>query len=141
LFTPIRVGNYKRKEALSFIVKKSPNKFNAQGQATMANLPFEGEAEYAMYLDWLVKAGEIKSWDQVKIDLKVNGVHITNYFVDFKVVTKNDTIQYHEYKGMVTIEWQMKWNLLHALINEIDPGAELIVIKHTSKYNPFKKSR
>jgi hypothetical protein len=125
---------------MSFRITKSPNKFNAKGTNYDGKFYHsKGEAEYAMYLDWQVKAKEIKSWErQVKLDLRVNGIHITNYFIDFKVLTKHDSVQFIEYKGMVTPEWQMKWNLLHALINEIEPGAELIIVKHTSKYNPFR---
>lgn len=96
----------------------------------------KGEAAYAQELDWLKKTGEIKEWDrQIKIPLKVNGVLICNYYVDFKVITKHDTVQYHEYKGFETAEWKMKWQLFTALLVDIDPCAELIVIKHKS----FKK--
>lgn len=88
------------------------------------------EANYARDLDWRIKAGEIKEViPQYKIDLRVNGVHIANYFVDFKVIMKDDSIQFHEVKGMVLPLWQMKWRILEATVNEIEPGAELIVIK------------
>lgn len=88
------------------------------------------EANHAEELDWRIKAGEIKEViPQFKIDLKVNGMHITNYYVDFKVVMKDDSIQFHEVKGMVLPLWAMKWKLLEATIDEVEPGAELIVIK------------
>lgn len=89
------------------------------------------EAQYAEELDWLIKSGEIKSWDrQVKIDLRVNGIHIANYFCDFRVINKFGGVEYHEVKGMILPLWQMKWKLLEALKEEIlEPGAELIVIK------------
>lgn len=116
----------------------STNKFNAKRQDYNGKwYHSKGEAAYAAELDWLQKAGEIKSWErQVKIDLKVNGIHITNYFVDFKVITKDGIVQYHEYKGVETPDFIIKWNLLHALIDEIDPGAELILIKHKSNFKP-----
>ena len=119
---------------MAFRVRKSTNKFSAK-RTDYNGLWYhsKGEASYAQELDWLVKSGDIKSWErQVKIDLKVNGIHITNYFVDFKVITKYDTIQYHEYKGVSTPDFLIKWNLFHALINEIDPGAELVLIQHSS---------
>ena len=121
---------------MAYRVIKSNNKFNAKGTNYDGKFYHsKGEAEYAMHLDWLKKAGVVKSWErQVKIDLRVNGTHITNYYIDFVVTTKDDTIQYVEYKGMITADWQMKWNLLHALIDEICPGAELILVKHVSKY-------
>lgn len=88
------------------------------------------EANYARDLDWRIKAKEIKEViPQYKIDLKVNGKHICNYYVDFKVIMSDGSIQFHEVKGLILPIWQMKWNLLQALINEIEPGAELLVIK------------
>lgn len=120
---------------------KSSNKFKAKRQDYNGKwFHSRGEAAYAEELDWRIKAGEIKSWEgQVKIPLNVNGVHITNYYVDFKVITKHDSVEYHEYKGFETPEWRMKWALFTALLPEIDPGAELIVVKHQSFYKPPKK--
>lgn len=119
---------------------KSSNKFNAKGRNYNGQWYHStGEMNYAQELDWRLKAGEIKSWDrQVKIPLVVNGVHIANYYVDFKVIDKHGAVQYIEYKGFETPEWRMKWNLFHALLPEIDPGAELIVVKHKS-YKPRRK--
>lgn len=123
---------------MSYRQVKSSNKFKAKRQDYGGKwYHSKGEAAYAEELDWRMKAGEIKSWErQVKIDLKVNGVHICNYYVDFKVIDKHGAVSYHEYKGMETPDWRIKWNLFTALINEIDPGAELIVIKHQSTYKP-----
>jgi hypothetical protein len=88
------------------------------------------EATHAEELDWRIKAGEIKEViPQHKIELRVNGKLIANYYVDFKVIMADGSIQFHEVKGMVLPLWQMKWNLLQALVDEIEPGAELLVIK------------
>jgi len=118
---------------MSFVPRKSTNKFRSVKTEYGGNLfHSKGEAGYAMELDWRIKAGDIKSYErQVKIDLTVNGVHICNYFVDFKVINKHGGVEYHEYKGAVLALFMLKWRLFQALINEIDPGAELIVIKHT----------
>lgn len=115
------------------------NKFNAKGRRYNGQwYDSTGEMQYAMELDLRLKAGDIQSWErQVKISLDVNGHHITNYYCDFRVITKDGTTQYVEYKGAETLAWQMKWNLFHALLPEIDPGAELIVIKHKAKYRPI----
>lgn len=117
---------------------KSSNKFKAKKQDYGGKwYHSKGEAAYAEELDWRIKSGEIKSWDrQVKIPLRVNGVLICNYYVDFKVITKHDSVEYHEYKGFETAEWKMKWQLFTALLSEIDPGAELVVIKHRSHHKP-----
>lgn len=88
------------------------------------------EANHAEELDWRIKAGEIKEViPQHKIDLKVAGVHICNYYIDFKVILKDDSVEYHEVKGFETETWRLKWKLFEALLDEIDKGAALIIIK------------
>src|SRR6478736_131002 len=88
------------------------------------------EANYAKQLDWRIKAGEVKEWKrQHKIDIKVNGVHICNYYIDFVVTLKDRSQQYIEVKGMEQEVWRLKWKLCMALKNEIAPGIEWIVIK------------
>lgn len=88
------------------------------------------EAAYAMELDWRKKAGEIKEIiPQFKIDLRVNGLHICNYYVDFKVILKDGSVEFHEVKGMVLPLWQLKWRILEATIDGVEKGASLIVIK------------
>ena len=88
------------------------------------------EAQYAEDLDWRVKGKDIKSWErQIKIALDVNGYHICNYYVDFKITHNDGGIEYVEVKGFETEVWRLKWKLFEALINEIDPGAEITVYK------------
>jgi hypothetical protein len=70
---------------------------------------------------------------EIKIPLRVNDVFIANYYIDFIYVDKNDTIIYLEVKGLELPLWQLKWRLLTALINEIEPGAELQILKQDSK--------
>lgn len=111
---------------------KSKSKYNNKSK-TYNGLTYDSikEANYAEELDWLIKAGEIQSWTrQVKIDLKVNGKHICNYYCDFRVINKTGGIEYHEVKGLVLPIFQIKWSLLQAVKDEIlEPGAELIIIK------------
>lgn len=88
------------------------------------------EANHAEELDWRIKAGEIKEViPQYKIDIRINGQHICNYYVDFKVIMADGSVQFHEVKGVVLPLWQIKWRLTEVLLEEIEPGAELIVIK------------
>ncbi|MBX4188246.1 MAG: DUF1064 domain-containing protein [Candidatus Doudnabacteria bacterium] len=110
---------------------RTKNKYGAKGQ-TYDGLWYHSkkEAKYAEELDWLLKAKKIQSWErQVKIDITVNGKHICNYYCDFKVINKDGDVEFHEVKGFATSEWQLKWKLFHAIIDEISPGAALIVIK------------
>lgn len=91
----------------------------------------KGEANYAAQLEWRKKAGEIKEIiPQYKVELRVNGKLICNYKVDFKLIMADDSVEFHEYKGLELPLWQIKWKLMEALIDEIEPGAEMVVIKH-----------
>ena len=117
-------------------LQKSGNKYHAQStqyEGTTYHSKFE--AAYAAALDLSVKAGEIKSWErQVKLDLKVNGIHITNYYIDF-VVTHNDgSREFIECKGFATAEWQMKWRLLEATFDQFkqSPDDIMTLVKQSS---------
>lgn len=92
------------------------------------------EASYARDLDLLVKAKKIIGWDrQVKIQLDVNGYHICNYYIDFKVYHKDKTIEYVETKGYATDVWKMKWKLFEALYGDL-PDVVLTVVKQRNNF-------
>lgn len=110
---------------------QTKNKYNAKGQEYNGHwYHSKKEARYAEELDWLVKGKKIRSWErQVKVELKVNGKLICNYYCDFKVIDNEGGVQFHEVKGLSTDTFILKWKLFQALIDEISPGAELIIIK------------
>jgi len=116
------------------------NKYNAESQTYNGHkYDSKYEASYAMNLDWRLKAGEIKEWHpHVKIDLRVNGCHIANYIVDFMIINLDESVEYHETKGFETYNWKIKWDLFHALKDEIEPGCEIVLIKQ-SRYGKFTK--
>lgn len=88
------------------------------------------EAKVAQELDWRKKAGEISEIiPQFKISLDVNGYHVCNYYCDFKVIKTDGSIEFVEAKGFETETYRLKKRLLEALIQQIEPGAEYIVIK------------
>lgn len=88
------------------------------------------EAGRAQELDLLKKAGEIKDWErQHKIDLKVNGYHICNYYIDFKVTHNNGDIELEEVKGFETEVWRLKWKLTEAILSKENPEIKLTVIR------------
>jgi hypothetical protein len=120
---------------------KSKNKFNAKGRTYNGRWYHStGEMNYAQELDWLKKSGEIKEWiPQFKIELRVNGILICNYFCDFKIITNHGSVEFHEYKGVKLQDWMIKWKLLQALKDEIEPGCELVLIEHKSRPPKWKK--
>mgnify|MGYP000025146300 CR=1 FL=1 len=110
---------------------QSKNKYNAKSKE-YGGKRYDSikEARYAEELDWLVKAKKIQGWErQVKIDLKVNGKHICNYYCDFKVIHNDGSIEFAEVKGMVLPLWEYKWRLFDALLEEMYPGARMTVVK------------
>jgi hypothetical protein len=87
------------------------------------------ECAYAQELDLRKRAGDIKSWvRQVKIDLTVNGKHITNYFIDFLIMHNDDSFEYVEVKGYETEEWKLKWKIFNILYENI-PNTKLTLVK------------
>jgi hypothetical protein len=106
------------------------NKFNAKTtKYDGTNYHSKLEASYAMKLDWQLKGKLIKSWSgQHKIELYVNGMKICNYYMDFRVVNNDGSIEYHEVKGYETDVWKLKWKLLKATISDHE-NAELILAK------------
>lgn len=88
------------------------------------------EASYAIDLAWKKKIGEVVNIiPQYKLDLRVNGKHITNYFIDFKVEYTDGRVELVEVKGFETDLWLVKWRLTEALLEELEPGAKLVLIK------------
>lgn len=103
------------------------NKYNAQSQV-YNNYRYDSrkEATYAIELDWRIKAGEITKWErQHKISIDVNGIHICNYYIDFKVYYPNEKIEYVEVKGFETDLWRLKWRLSKAMY----PDYKFILVK------------
>ena len=81
------------------------------------------EADKAVQLDWMQKAGEIKEWTpQHKWELYVNDKKICGYKIDFRVVNTDGTIDYIETKGAKTYDFMLKWNLTLALFDELTAG-------------------
>lgn len=77
------------------------------------------EAEHAHSLDLLKKAKHEKdrvvNWErQFKVSFDINGHHICNHFVDFKVEYADGRVELHEVKGMESDVWKLKRNLLEA---------------------------
>jgi hypothetical protein len=80
------------------------------------------EADYAINLDWKLKAKEIKSWArQICFNLVVQDQHICKYYLDFMVEYNNGTIEYIEVKseGTKTELWKIKWKLVQVLYPDV----------------------
>ena len=90
------------------------------------------EANYAIDLDWRIKAKEVKSWSrQHKFELYINEIFICKYYIDFRVELTDGTIEYVEVKGFSTDLWKLKWKITEAIFEELTKGenAKLILVK------------
>lgn len=108
----------KAKEFLEEYRKRQKrNKFNAK--STVYNgrrYDSKLEASYAMELDWQKKAGLIKDWEaQRKLDIRVNGEHICNYYIDFVVIRNDGIEEMHEVKGAELPLWKLKYKLAQVI--------------------------
>lgn len=88
------------------------------------------EATYAKNLDWRLKAKDIRRWSrQIKIPLAVNGIHICNYFIDFKIIHNDGSLELIETKGMETSTWKLKYKLFKAIFAKEHPGVIITLVK------------
>lgn len=120
-------------ELLSMYTKKyqNRNKYKAVRQTFKGrSYHSKKEAQYAAELEWRLKAGEIVEYiPQYPLRLYVNEKKICNYFIDFKVIYPDDTVELVEVKGFETDVWRLKWKLTQALLDEIEPNATLVLVK------------
>lgn len=76
----------------------------------------KAEAEHAMALDAMVRAGTVRQWRrQVAFDLIVAGVWIETYRIDFEVDYADGRTVLEEIKGAPAREWKIKDRLFRAL--------------------------
>lgn len=108
-------------------LQRSKNKYgNVRAEYNGSSYMSKKEANYAFELDLQVKAKEIKEWrKQVRVPLKINGVLICTYVVDFLITHNDDSEEYIEIKGFETKDWKLKYKMFKALF----PDKKLTVIK------------
>ena len=97
--------------------KKGNNKYNAKKCKYKDSIYHSRlEAHSAMWLDSLLAQGKIKAIKrQSRLSIDVNGKHICNLYVDFKVTLLDGSEKYCEIKGFPSKEWMIKKNLALAL--------------------------
>jgi hypothetical protein len=77
------------------------------------------EGSEAQNLDLRKKAGDIKDWKaQVPFEMRVNGMLICRYKVDFVVYHNDGSKEAIETKGFETSTWRLKWKLMEALYGD-----------------------
>lgn len=68
------------------------------------------EANYAVYLDWLVKQKQIKDWEYESENYFFEGIKLGNnsYRPDFKVFLNDGKFELHEVKGFMSSDGKVK---------------------------------
>ena len=78
------------------------------------------EANYARYLNWLIKQGEIKAWefevDTFQFPVKRGNM---SYLPDFKITNNDGSIEYHEVKGYMDDNSRVKLNRMAKYYPEV----------------------
>jgi hypothetical protein len=82
------------------------------------------EANYALYLDWLVKMGKKKDWEYESEVYKFGDIKST-YKIDFKVIDFDGTFELHEIKGSMTASARTKLKRM----KKYHPNVKVILIE------------
>jgi hypothetical protein len=116
--------------------KAAPNKYHAK--TTM----YEGvsydsifEANYAMQLDWRLKAKEIKAWErQYSVRIEINGQHILTTRVDFRIHHNDGSYELAETKGFETPDYRIKKRLIEVVWLPEQPDHCYTLVKEPYNY-------
>jgi len=117
----------------TYFKPKRKNKYGAVKQ-TYNGFSYDSkfESEYAMELDWRLKAKDIKSWERQKtIELRVHDKKICTYKIDFIIHHHDGTKEYVECKGFETAVWRLKWKLFIAIFEKEHPDIKITLVKYT----------
>jgi uncharacterized protein DUF1064 len=92
-------------------VRATAGKYNAI-RSVYNGYPYDSkfEAQYAMQLDWRLKAGDIKSWDRqfpIEIRNPKTGEFLRRHKVDFRIHENDGSYTLVETKGFETRDWRM----------------------------------
>lgn len=94
------------------------------------------EANYALYLDFLIKQKVIKSWEYEAQTFLFDKIKsgTRKYIPDFKVTMIDGSVEFHEVKGYQVSKDQTKWRRMAKYYPEVK-----LVIIDTKFYNDLKK--
>lgn len=97
------------------------------------------EANYALYLDFLIKQKVIKSWEfeaETFLFEKIKS-GTRKYIPDFKVTMADGSIEFHEVKGFQVAKDRTKWRRMAKYF----PGVKLVIIDKAFYNDLVKKMK
>ena len=83
------------------LVNRNKNKYR-NNKVEVDGITFHSQKEAKFYSDLVIKkkANLIADFErQVQYDIRVNNIHIAKYFLDFKVINLDGSINYYDVKG------------------------------------------
>lgn len=83
------------------LVGRNKNKYR-NNKVEVDGITFHSQKEAKFYSDLVIKkkANLIADFErQVQYDIRVNNIHIAKYFLDFKVINLDGSINYYDVKG------------------------------------------
>jgi len=134
---------HSKKEADKIIINN--DKFKPFGNVKRGTYDINGkkiffrskwEANYALYLDFLIKQKEIKKWEYEPKKFIFEQIQsgTRSYTPDFKIIKNNNNIEWHEVKGHMTASGKTKIKRF----KKYYPEEKLILIEE-EEYNAIKK--
>lgn len=95
------------------------------------------EANYSLYLDFLIKNGDIKNWEYEAETFFFEKIKLgtRSYRPDFKIFNKDDSIEYHEIKGYMDSKSKTKLKRMKKYF----PDVKLVLIENVFYMDMLKK--
>lgn len=97
------------------------------------------EANYSLYLDFLIKNGDIKNWEYEADNFFFDKIKLgtRSYRPDFKVFNKNGSFEYHEIKGYMTSKSKTQLKRMKKYF----PQIKLVLIEKAFYVDMMKKMK
>jgi hypothetical protein len=95
------------------------------------------EANYARYLEWLRKRGEILEWDHEPKTFWFEGIRrgVCSYKPDFRVVERNGSVVWHEVKGWMDQRSRTCLNRMAKYFPD-----EVVIVIDATQYKAIKRT-
>jgi hypothetical protein len=97
------------------------------------------EANYARWLNWLIRIGEVKSWTYETTTFRFDGIKrgTLTYTPDFDVVLADGSIEYHEVKGWMDKKSETRLRRM----KKYHPKARMVLIDAKRYHGIAKKAK
>jgi len=115
--------------------RSKSGKYNINGEKIFFRSVWE--ANYALYLDFLVKHKKIKKWEYEPKTFWFKKIKrgVRSYMPDFKITNNDKSVSYHEVKGWMDNKSKTKLNRMRIYY----PNVKIVLIDKNSYKDILKK--